>query len=236
MGFPSLDKQAESRSPRSKVSGFLMRIALIHIQMISAEPMLDAFRRSWPEARVTNLLDEGLFTAPARGDAYVAGRFKALASYAAAAPADGILFTCSAFGAAIKAARDVLAPLPVLKPNEAMIEAAVATGRRVGLLASFAPTLASMPAEFPPGTLAAQALAEGAFAALNAGDMATHNRLVAETAARELRGCDVIALAQSSMAPAARAVSEATGKTVLTAPDSAVTKLRRLLTDSRGSA
>lgn len=218
------------------MAGFLMHIALIHIQMISAGPMLDAFRRSWPEARVTNLLDEGLFTSPARGDAYVVQRFKALASYAAAAPADGILFTCSAFGGAIEAARDTLAPIPVLKPNEAMIEAAVATGQRVGLLASFAPTLASMPAEFPPGTLAAQALAEGAFAALNAGETATHNRLVAETAARELRGCDVIALAQSSMAPAAQAVAEATGKAVLTAPDSAVAKLRRLLAASRDPA
>lgn len=218
------------------MAGFLMHIALIHIQMISAGPMLDAFRRSWPEARVTNLLDEGLFTSPARSDAYVIERFKALASYAAAAPADGILFTCSAFGGAIEAARDTLAPIPVLKPNEAMIEAAVATGRRIGLLASFAPTLASMPAEFPPGTLAAQALAEGAFAALNAGETATHNRLVAETAARELRGCDVIALAQSSMAPAAQAVAEATGKAVLTAPDSAVAKLRRLLAASGDSA
>lgn len=213
-----------------------MRVTLIHIQMISAEPMLAAFRRIWPEVEVTNILDEGLFSSPARGDAYVAERFKALASYAAAAPADGILFTCSAFGTAIEAAGGVVAPIPVLKPNEAMIEAAVTAGGRVGLLATFGPTLRSMPAEFPSGTLAAQALAEGAFAALNAGEVATHNRLVAETAARELGGCDVIVLAQSSMASAARAVAEATGKMVLTAPDSAVAKLRRLLTANRDAA
>ncbi len=212
-----------------------MRIALIHIQMVSAGPMLDAFGRCWPDAEITNLLDEGLFASPARGATYVVERFKSLARYAADAPADAILFTCSAFGPAIVAARDAIAPIPVLKPNEAMIEAAVATGGRIGLLASFGPTLASMPAEFPPGTLAGQALAEGAFAALNAGDVETHNRLIVEAATGQLTGCDVIALAQSSMAPAARAVAEATGKPVLTAPDTAVAKLRRLLAVDRAS-
>jgi len=206
-----------------------MRIAMIHVQMISAGPMLAAFRQSWPEAEVTSILDEALFTAPARGPAHVMERFSAITRYAAEEPVDGILFTCSAFGAAIDAARHALSPLPVLKPNEAMIEAAMATGARVGLLASFGPTLASMPAEFPAGTLCAHALAVGAFAALNAGDLETHERLIVEAAMRDLSGCDVIALAQSSMAPTAAAVAAATGKRVLTAPGTAVAKLRRLL-------
>jgi hypothetical protein len=44
-----------------------------------------------------------------------------------------------------------------------------------------------------------------------------------------LRDCDVIALAQYSMAPAAEQVSQATGKPVLTTPDSAVMKLKAML-------
>ena len=48
-------------------------------------------------------------------------------------------------------------------------------------------------------------------------------------AAKDLRGSNVIALAQYSMAPAAGLVAEATGKPVLTTPDSAVEKLKRLL-------
>jgi len=154
---------------------------------------------------------------------------KSLARYVARGPADGLLFTCSAFGRAIEAAQQALAPMPVLKPNEAMIEAAVATGRRIGLLATFGPTLNTMPAEFPSGTLVAQALAEGAFAALNAGEVEMHNRLVVDAAIRDLKGCDVIALAQSSMAPVAQAIAAATGKEVLTSPDTAVAKLRYLL-------
>jgi uncharacterized protein YbjT (DUF2867 family) len=44
-----------------------------------------------------------------------------------------------------------------------------------------------------------------------------------------LRGCDLIALAQYSMAPAAALVTEASGRPVLTTPDSAVTKLKQML-------
>ena len=57
---------------------------------------------------------------------------------------------------------------------------------------------------------------------------ATHDRLVVE-ASRDLRDCDIIALAQYSMAPAAAEVAAATGRPVLTTPDSAVMKLKQLL-------
>ena len=71
-------------------------------------------------------------------------------------------------------------------------------------------------------------LAEGALAALDRGDRATHDRLIVE-ASKDLRDCDVIALAQFSMAPAAALVAEATGRPVVTTPDSAVLKLKKML-------
>ena len=117
--------------------------------------------------------------------------------------------------------------MPVLKPNEAMIEQAVARGMRIGLLSSFPPTLASMPREFPAAMEIVPKLAEGAMAALDRGDRAEHDRLVAE-ASRDLRDCDLIALAQYSMAPTAALVAEASGLPVLTTPDSAVRKLKEL--------
>lgn len=216
-----------------------MRIALIHALAHSLAPIEEAFVRLWPEVRRTNLLDDSLSADLARDGAItpaMTARFLALARYAAGPPgsrtgADGILFTCSAFGPCIEACAAALAPLPVLKPNEAMIEEAAALGGRIGLMASFAPTLASMPAEFAagaPGVVLVPCLAEGALAALDAGDGAAHDRL-AGVAAAGLGGCDAVALSQFSLARAADAVARASGRPVLTTPDSAVRKLRRLL-------
>lgn len=208
-----------------------MRVALIHALRHSPPPIEAAFARLWPEARLANLLDDSLSADLAvRGQLVDAmtWRFLALGRYAKDTGADAILFTCSAFGPCIEAVKVDLAPMPVLKPNEAMIEEAVAFGGRIGLLASFTPTLASMPPEFPKGLALVPKLAEGALAALDAGDGEAHDRLTAE-AARDLSDCDVVALAQFSLARAASAVAAATGKPVLTTPDSAVRKLKALL-------
>jgi Asp/Glu/hydantoin racemase len=208
-----------------------VRIALIHALRHSPPPIEAAFRIAWPEARLMNLLDDSLSADLARDGRLteaMTGRFLTLARYAAGTGADGILFSCSAFGPCIEACARDLAPLPVLKPNEAAIGQAVGMGRRIGLLATFAGTLASMPPEFPPGVEVVPCMAEGALAALDAGDAATHDRLAAEAAAA-LKGCDVVLLGQFSLARAAPLVAAATGLPVVTTPDSAVAKLKRLL-------
>ncbi|MBV9561300.1 MAG: arylsulfatase [Bradyrhizobium sp.] len=208
-----------------------MRIALIHALKHSIAPIEAAFAKLWPEAELMNLLDDSLSADLARDGRLTEGmtdRFLALGNYVAWTGADAILFTCSAFGPCIEAVARAQKPMPVLKPNEAMIEEAVKQGRRIGLLSTFPPTLASMPSEFPPSVELVPKLAEGALAALDRGDRAEHDRLVAE-AAKDLRGCDVIALAQYSMAPAAAVVAEVSGRPVLTTPDSAVQKLKAAL-------
>jgi hypothetical protein len=214
-----------------------MRIVLIHALKHSIAPIEEAFSRLWPATKLANLLDDSLSADLAHDGTLTPAmteRFLALARYARASGADGVLFTCSAFGPCIEACARELAPLPVLKPNEAMIEDAlelVGAHGRIGLLATFAPTLESMPAEFAaaaPGITVVAKLAEGALAALDRGDAAAHDRAAVD-AAMALRSCDVIALAQFSLARAARGVAAATGRRVLTTPDSAVSKLKRLL-------
>ncbi len=208
-----------------------MRITLVHALKHSIVPIKAAFADHWPDARLMNLLDDSLSADLAHDgglSAAMTERFLKLGRYAAGTGADGILFTCSAFGPCIEAVARAHAPMPVLKPNEAMIEQAVARGRRIGLLSTFPPTLVSMPPEFPASVEVVPKLAEGALAALDRGDRATHDRLVVQ-ASKDLRDCDLIALAQYSMAPAAAAVAEATARPVLTTPDSAVRKLKAML-------
>ena len=220
-----------------------MRITLIHAMAASIPPITAAFARLWPEATLANLLDDSLAPDLARDGKLTPAmteRFVTLGRYAKSTGADAILFTCSAFGPCIEACARDLAPMPVLKPNEAMIEESIALAgphARIGLMATFAPTLASMPPEFAslaPNATLVPCLAEGALAALNAGDPNGHDA-AAVRAAAALTDCDVIALAQFSLSQAADAVAAASGKTVLTTPDSAVRKLRRLLLPAKAA-
>jgi len=216
----------------------MTRIALIHALAHSVAPINDAFARDWPQALRMNLLDDSLSADLARDgrglDAAMHERFQRLAQYAVDTGAEGVLFTCSAFGSCIEAVARRHAALPVLKPNEAMVEEAVQAlreagpGARLGLIATFAPTLASMPPEFPSGIALVPALAEGALEALDAGDGERHDASIARQAeALRAQGCSHIALAQFSMARARAACERASGLPVLTTVDSAVRALRR---------
>lgn len=214
----------------------MTRIALIHALAHSIDPINEEMARAWPEAVRMNLLDDSLSADLARAgtglDAAMHQRFEVLAAYAESTGAQGILFTCSAFGPCIEAVAARRPHMPVLKPNEAMIADLVRAGGPVGLIASFGPTLASMPAEFPPDVELHTALAEGAMQALDQGDGPGHDaRVVAAARQLQAQGCGVIALAQFSMARAAGAVAAATGLRVLTTPGSAVDLLRRRLAD-----
>ncbi len=220
------------------MNGHAPRIALIHATIVAIEPIQSAFASLWPDARTTNLLEDSLAADLADighlTDAMTA-RFVTLASYVHGAGADAVLFTCSAFGPAIEAASRAV-PVPVLKPNEAMLEEALDAGQRIGLIATFGPSIDSVRDE-----LRALADARGmridietrtvarALDALQQGCADEHDALIA-VAAADLKDCDVLVLSQFSMARAsARVEAAAPGARVLTSPASAIHRLRKLL-------
>ena len=215
------------------------RIALIHATPVAIDPIVAAFKRLWPAARTTNLLEDSLsadLAAAGRLTNEMKERFISLARYARGCGADAILFTCSAFGPAIEAARAAL-DVPVLKPNEAMLDEALAAGTRIGLIATFEPSIPSLKAE-----LEALARDKGvkltintsavpaALAALHGGQPAEHDRLIAAAAAK-MEGCEALILGQFSMASAAESIPVKTGRKVLTSPASAVMRLKHALGD-----
>jgi hypothetical protein len=102
-----------------------MRITLVHALKHSIAPIEASFARLWPDARLMNLLDDSLSADLARDGRLTAGMTDRFLSLEAVAREH--------------------APMPVLKPSEAMIEQAAARGQRIGLLSTFAPTLVSMP-------------------------------------------------------------------------------------------
>ncbi len=206
------------------------------------EPIESAAARLWPEARTISILVEGLSAdrmesvelSPA-----LIQRIVDLGRYAEAEGSDGILFTCSAFGAAVDQAGSVVA-VPVIRPNEAMFEAAFSCGRRVLKFHTFPPAARGMEREFREAAAAAgndahlsSVYRAGALEARKSGDRLIHDRLIAETASG-ITGADVILLAQFPMASAAEEVHELTTSPVLTGPESAIRKLRRRVAERPG--
>ncbi len=214
------------------------RIALIHATPAAVEPIKAAFAEVWPEPDLVNLLDDSLSRDRAMSAGLsdnIYGRFDALGRYAVSLGADAILFSCSAFGPAIeRVARSVA--IPVLKPNEAMFAEALAIGGRIGMLATFEPSIASMRQEFEADAARAGARVDldgvfvpDAMPALLAGKPDRHDTMIADAAAA-LSHCTAIMLAQFSMASAAPALRQRLPAIpVLTSPASAVTALKSRL-------
>lgn len=213
------------------------RIYLIHATPVAIAPITEAFTRLWPEARLANLLEDSLSSDLAQAGELTPAlneRFLKLATYAAESGADAILFTCSAFGDAIDRCKRALS-IPVLKPNEAMIEEAIQRTRKISILATFEPAIASMTEEFQSYARQQDVEIElntfvcpGAFDELRRGSADRHDALIVDCA-RTPTNSELLCFAQFSMTSAAQQASQVSGLPVLTTPDSAVLKLRSLL-------
>ncbi|HXZ76932.1 MAG TPA: aspartate/glutamate racemase family protein [Streptosporangiaceae bacterium] len=144
--------------------------------------------------------------------------------------------TCSSISPCVEAVRPLVG-IPVLKIDDPMVDKALSLGRRIGVAAT-APTTLKPTTELVQAKAEAKnvpvkvdsALAEGAFAALSAGDTATHDRLVTETLRTLMRRNDVVLLAQASMARVAAAIPAEEQKVpLLSSPRLAVETLAGVL-------
>jgi len=162
-----------------------------------------------PTASIFNMVDESLLCDIIREGCTPAATARRLVGHvisAADAGASHILVTCSSMGRAVEASR-VLVAATVLRVDEPMAEKAVATGSRIGVIATLPSTLAPTVALIEAKAAAAgkrivlcSRVVQGAFAAVMGGEGARHDALVSG-ALRDLAGtCDVIVLAQASMA------------------------------------
>jgi Asp/Glu/hydantoin racemase len=164
------------------------------------------------ENLLRDTIDHGLLPRTVR-------RVAALLAFAEESGAAAVLVTCSSIGAAVDAARPLVG-VPVLRIDGPMAGEAVrcATGDgaagRIGVVATLSSTLGPTADLIRRTAVAAHAdvrvddaVVEGAFAALRSGDAPAHDAMVAEVVADLASRCDVVVLAQASMARAAGALS-----------------------------
>lgn len=210
---------------------------LFSVHRDAMDAAVRAFAADWPEARVSNLLDDSLFAWVREAGGVVPEMydvFRDLTHHMVGRGADGILFTCSAFRPVIDACIREF-PVPILKPNDAMIEQALAAGSRIAVMATVAPTIPSISVEIEELAAArgrkvelVPYVVEGAFDALASGDAATHDRLVADRA-RDIRDCDGIVLAQFTLSRAVPAVQTVNKTPIFDSPGAAVARMREMV-------
>ncbi len=213
------------------------RIVVVHIYQPSMAPMADAFAAAWPEADAFHLLDEALLADiddQGTMTPEVYERVDALLQHCVRSHADGVIFTGSTFGPAVDRSREAL-PIPVLKPDEAMAEEAVAIGERIGLMCVSARSIPVITRHVEEAAEAAGKAVEidgrwvpDAKVDLTEGRFEAHDRAVAAMAA-QMADCDVLLVSQISMARAAPGIADVPGRPVLTSPVASVRKMRGLL-------
>ena len=212
-------------------------IFLFSVHKDAMDAAVRAFAADWPDAHVSNLLDDSLFTWVREAGGVVPEMydvFRMLTRHMIGRGADGILFTCSAFRQVIDACiRE--SDVPILKPNDAMIEKALDAGSRIAVMATVGPTIPSISAEIEEMAAArgqkvdlVPYVVDHAFDALAAGDAAAHDRLVAERA-RDISGCDAIVLAQFTLSRAVPAVQAVNTTPIYNSPGAAVARMREMV-------
>jgi Asp/Glu/hydantoin racemase len=158
---------------------------------------------------------------------------------AESAGATAVQLTCSSISPCADTARELVG-IPVLKVDEPMVDRALEMGDRIGVAATAPTTLrpTSELIETRAGAFGRMVqvearLAEGAYAALFGGDSASHDAIVRETLQDLALRCDVILLAQASMARVVDSLpAGALLCPVLTSPRLAVERAARVLAEA----
>lgn len=202
-------------------------IAFVHTVALLVERFRPRFQAELPGTRCFHLLDESVLQdlmrdGPSPG---ITRRVVTLATLAADAGADLIVFTCSSTSPAIDTARKVVG-VPIVKIDDAMFNHAAASDGRVGLVCTTNSTvepsrslLAAHAGHASTRIEAESLLVDGAFAALSAGRREEHDRLVTEAALALAQRVDRLVLAQASLAHLCDPLQQQCGKPVLASPE-----------------
>lgn len=185
------------------------KLGLIHTSATLVPMFAQLCKEKLPNVDVFNIADDSLVKGIRDAGSLTATIARRVAGYlesAELAGADYIMVTCSSIGPAVEAGAQLMG-VPVLRVDQPMADQAVATGKRIGVIATLQTTLEPTADLISRrATLAGKQievtsqLCEGAFEALMSGEAATHDTKVAAALKELSQRVDVIVLAQASMA------------------------------------
>ena len=207
-------------------------IALIHALEESEEPIQQSFKKNWPDVKLNQYADFELSKDRARGldEAIIRQRIINLGKSAVEDGVDAILYTCSAFGDAINAAKEQI-NVPVFRPNESAFDEAIIKEETVHILVTFIPSLELLVNEFKTMSKGLNIdvkgyLVDGALHDLKNDLVDSHNKKIMQ-AINKIPENETVILGQFSMARASDVIAkEMPNRVVLNTPDASVLRLR----------
>jgi Asp/Glu/hydantoin racemase len=215
------------------------KLGLIHTSATLVPVFAQLCKEKLPGVETFNIADDSLVKGIIAAGSLTAPIARRVASYlesAELAGADYILVTCSSIGPAVEAGAKLMG-VPVLRVDQPMADQAVATGKKIGVIATLRTTLEptadliSRRAEAAGKKIEVTSrLCEGAFDALMSGDAAKHDAMVAGALMELSQQVDVIVLAQASMARVVDTLSAADKRVpILASPGIAIDYLAKVL-------
>ena len=214
-------------------------VAFIHTSPAAIGPLMQFYAGAAPELEITNLLDDGLLRLLAAGRAVdVRRRLEEMLRAAAETYEPELaMVTCSSISQEMTTALARDFNFPVLKIDYPMARRAVGAGRRIGVAATFQPTLV------PTSKLLREAAKEvgreieiveeaapGAYTALLANDTATHDELLLQAVENlQHKDVSVVVLAQVSMARTLPLIEPGARVPVLTSLHTSLEAIREAL-------
>jgi Asp/Glu/hydantoin racemase len=221
-------------------------LALIHTSPTLTPLFSTLCTEFMPATAVFHMVDESLIKDTIREGRLrrvTMRRLLSMIESAQTSGADAVLVTCSSIGPGV-ALGQRLFDIPVIRVDEAMAEAAVRMGRRIGVMATLQttlePTIALLREKADEARIEieiVESLCDGAFDAVLAGDAITHDRILSHALEHEMKGVDVVILAQASMARVVKTMPEGTlTMPVLSSPELAVMQTRDVMARLNGGA
>jgi Asp/Glu/hydantoin racemase len=205
----------------------MTKLAIIHTSPATLEPLKAQAADLLPGVEVVNFVDDSILPQLLQNGGNVAeveDRLLHYAQFAEQVGADAILSACSSLGELVGSAQATVS-VPVVRIDDAMAEAAVQRGDRIGIAATLPTTLnpttrllESKAAALGKVVAFKPVLVAGAYEKLMAGDKDGHDDMLVEALTALAGSVDVVVLAQVSMARVLPRVPEALRAKFLTSP------------------
>lgn len=211
-----------------------MRIGFIHATSNAIAPIMETAKNFCPEVTVVNFVDEYLLEhANQVGGIDPAGlrQFTKLLFSAAQANLDGIVVACTVYSPMATYFQPFL-EVPIVGIDRAMIEQAVDSGEKIGIIGTTAPSVPAVQKQMleyatsigKVPVMETHTVVE-AMSRLRAGDPQAHDQLIRKAALELVQeGCTTIVLSQITMAQARQQI-QIPGITILTSPETGLARI-----------